>query len=291
MKIGLALGSGGARGWAHLGIIEGLKQMGIQIDVVSGCSIGAYVGAALASDKINELQDWAFELTEWQVLSLLRLGIRRGGLANSSKVFDKLSQEFCAPNFEDMTLPFAITTTDLFTGKEVVFNSGPVGNSIKASCAIPGLFQPVRYQNRWLVDGAVVNPVPVNLCRQLGADFVIAVNLSAGAQFHKIQPQHNTDLNDFDGSLSLDNLFNKWQRKSSDDDMPSIMTVMSNCIDIMQTKITKARLGNDDADFVINMNLHGYNILDFYRSKELHTEGLHAIYRLADQLRYQMGLH
>ena len=179
MKIGLALGAGAARGWTHIGIIEALEKLGVKIDVVAGCSIGAYVGAAYASGKLEGLKEWACSLSDWQVLALMGVGLRRGGIASGQKVFDKLASEFCESTYEDMLKPFAAVATDLYTGREVVFNSGPIGDTIQASCAIPALFAPVAHGDRWLVDGAVVNPVPVNLCRQLGADFVIAVNLNA----------------------------------------------------------------------------------------------------------------
>lgn len=179
MKIGLALGAGAARGWTHIGIIEALEKLGIKIDVVAGCSIGAYVGAAYASGKLEGLKEWACSLSDWQVLALMGVGLRRGGIASGQKVFDKLASEFCVERYEDMLKPFAAVATDLYTGREVVFNSGPIADTIQASCAIPALFAPVAHGDRWLVDGAVVNPVPVNLCRQLGADFVIAVNLNA----------------------------------------------------------------------------------------------------------------
>ncbi len=179
MKIGLALGACAARGWTHIGIIEALEKLGVKIDVVAGCSIGAYVGAAYASGKLEGLKEWACSLSDWQVLALMGVGLRRGGIASGQKVFDKLASEFCESTYEDMLKPFAAVATDLYTGREVVFNSGPIGDTIQASCAIPALFAPVAHGDRWLVDGAVVNPVPVNLCRQLGADFVIAVNLNA----------------------------------------------------------------------------------------------------------------
>ena len=179
MKIGLALGAGAARGWTHIGIIEALEKLGVKIDVVAGCSIGAYVGAAYASGKLEGLKEWACSLSDWQVLALMGVGLRRGGIASGQKVFDKLASEFCLSSYEDMLKPFATVATDLYTGREVVFNSGPIGDTIQASCAIPALFAPVAHGDRWLVDGAVVNPVPVNLCRLLGADFVIAVNLNA----------------------------------------------------------------------------------------------------------------
>ncbi len=179
MKIGIALGSGAARGWAHIGVIQALEEMGIEIDIVSGCSIGSYVGAAYASGKLSELAEWVESLTDWQVFALMGVGFHKGGLVSGLKVFQALEYNFSFETFEELNKPFAAVATDLYSGREVNFMSGSVVQAVKASCAIPGLFPPLLFENRWLVDGGVVNPVPVNMCRMLGADIVIAVNLSA----------------------------------------------------------------------------------------------------------------
>lgn len=202
MKIGLALGSGAARGWAHIGVIQALEEMGIQIDIVSGCSIGSYVGAAYSSGKLKELAEWVESLTEWQVFALMGVGFHKGGLVSGLKVFKALQESFSFDTFEQLNKPFAAVATDLYSGREVNFMSGSVIEAVKASCAIPGLFPPLLYHNRWLVDGGVVNPVPVNMCRLLGADIVIAVNLSA----------------DFRPQSIIDNKFDQGnnQKKTSD---------------------------------------------------------------------------
>ena len=179
MKIGLALGSGAARGWAHIGVIQALEEMGIEIDVVSGCSIGSYVGAAYASGKLPALSEWVESLTDWQVFALMGVGFHKGGLVSGLKVFKALQDNFSFETFEELHKPFAAVATDLYSGREVNFMNGSVIEAVKASCAIPGLFPPLLFENRWLVDGGVVNPVPVNMCRLLGADVVIAINLSA----------------------------------------------------------------------------------------------------------------
>ncbi|MFT5923990.1 MAG: NTE family protein [Paraglaciecola sp.] len=179
MKIGLALGSGAARGWAHIGVIQALEEMGIKIDIVSGCSIGSYVGAAYASGKLSDLAEWVESLTDWQVFALMGVGFHKGGLMSGLKVFKALQDNFSFETFEELNKPFAAVATDLYSGREVNFISGSLVEAVKASCAIPGLFPPLLFENRWLVDGGVVNPVPVNMCRMLGADIVIAVNLSA----------------------------------------------------------------------------------------------------------------
>lgn len=179
MKIGLALGSGAARGWSHIGVIQALEEMGIQIDIVTGCSIGSYVGAAYSSGKLSELAQWVESLTEWQVFSLMGVGFHRGGLVSGQKVFTALKDNFSFETFDELNKPFATVATDLYSGREVNFLKGSVIDAVRASCGIPGLFPPILSNNRWLVDGGVVNPVPVNMCRLLGADIVIAVNLSA----------------------------------------------------------------------------------------------------------------
>lgn len=190
MKIGLALGSGASRGWAHIGVIQALEEMGVEIDIVTGCSIGSYVGATYASGKLPELAQWVESLTEWQVFALMGVGFQKGGLVSGQKVFKALQENFSFDSFEELNKPFAAVATDLYSGREVNFTSGSVIDAVKASCAIPGLFPPLLFNNRWLVDGGVVNPVPVNMCRMLGADIVIAVNLSADFRPQSLVTNH-----------------------------------------------------------------------------------------------------
>jgi len=297
MKIGIALGSGAARGWAHIGVIQALEKLGVKIDVVSGCSIGAYVGAAYASGRLEELKAWASSLTEWQTLSLMGIGIRRGGLASGQKVFDKLSDEFCAASFEAMDKPFACVATDLYSGREVVFNKGDVGNSIQASCAIPALFSPIAYNDRWLVDGAVVNPVPVNLCRQLGADFVIAVNLNA--DFRPLQIARETakheetqEKNEHFFKKSQD-VVRQWfspEPKANSKQAPGILSVMSSSLEILQARVTRSRLAGEPPDILIEPTLTDVGLMEFHRCAELCETGEQVVKRLAEQIRYQLVL-
>ncbi|WP_334020723.1 patatin-like phospholipase family protein [Alteromonas sp. S015] len=259
MKIGLALGAGAARGWTHIGIIEALEKLGVKIDVVAGCSIGAYVGAAYASGKLEGLKEWACSLSDWQVLALMGVGLRRGGIASGQKVFDKLASEFCESTYEDMQKPFATVATDLYTGREVIFNSGPIGDTIQASCAIPALFAPVAHGDRWLVDGAVVNPVPVNLCRQLGADFVIAVNLNADfrpLRLEKLRQDHEENQRKTEDFFTKSqNVLRQWfspdnkeekaiekkgeQHKASSDDVKTEEGIASDVIEKVEEEFTE----------------------------------------------------
>jgi len=298
VKIGLALGAGAARGWAHIGIIRALEDIGVKIDVVAGCSIGAYVGAAYASGKLNELEEWAYSLSEWQVFSLLGIGFRRGGLASGQKVFEKHKAEFCAPSFDEMSLPFTAVATDLYSGKEVIFNKGDVNDAIQASCAIPALFPPIEHEGRWLIDGAVVNPVPVNQCRQLGADFVIAVNLSADFRpqlIEKFEHEHEESQKKTDDFLNKASggFVKQWfspDPKPNKKQAPGIMSVMSGALEILQARVTRSRLAGDPPDLLIEPQLRDVGLLEFQRAEELSIKGKEAVQRIAEQIKYQLDL-
>ncbi len=295
MKVGIALGAGAARGWAHIGIIQALEKLGVKIDIVAGSSIGAYVGAAYASGRLQPLREWATSLTEWQVLSLMGVGIRRGGLASGQKVFDKLASEFCVETFEEMEKPFAVVATDLYSGREVVFNSGALGESVQASCAIPALFSPIAHEDRWLVDGAVVNPVPVNLCRQLGADFVIAVNLNADFRPQRLEKakieheeiQRKTD----DFFTKSQNVVRQWfspETKPNKSNPPGILSIMSSSLEILQARVTRSRLAGDPPDVLIEPQLTDVGLMEFHRAGEMCQRGEETVNRLAEQIRYQL---
>jgi NTE family protein len=326
MKIGIALGSGAARGWAHIGVLQALEELGIEIEVVAGCSIGSYVGAALASGKLQELADWVTTLTEWQVLGLMGVGLHRGGLVSGQKVFQALQDNFSEESFEQLKFPLGIVATDLYSGKEVSFTSGKIIDGVRASCAIPGLFPPSHYQGRWLVDGGVVNSIPVNLCRHLGADRIIAVNLSSdfrpqeieqNKKEHEKNQQKITDF--FSRSQSqIQNWFKSGEDKGKEAEpeeispepepealleeqpattlpptkliTPSMIGVMSSSLDILQARVTRSRLAGDPPDILIEPQLRDFGMMEFYRAKELIEEGRNSVNRIADQIRYQLRL-
>ena len=181
IKIGLALGSGAARGWSHIGVIKALKHMGIDVDIVAGCSIGSLVGAAYACNKLPALEKWVCSFSYWDVLRLMDLSWRRGGLLRGERVFNQYRNVMPVEAIEQCTRRFATVATNLSTGRELWFTEGDLHLAVRASCSIPGLMSPVAHNGYWLVDGAVVNPVPVSLARALGADIVIAVDLQHDA--------------------------------------------------------------------------------------------------------------
>ncbi|MCD6389307.1 MAG: patatin-like phospholipase family protein [Desulfobulbaceae bacterium] len=179
-QIGLALGGGSARGWAHIGIIHALKKIGIKPKIVCGCSIGALVGASYAPGNLKKLESWVHSLTTRTVVSFLELDFSFKGFVDAKRLQTFLNQNVCDEKMEfaDLSKQFATVSTDLETGREIWFTKGSVLNAVWASISLPGLFPPIQSQGRWLVDGGLVNPVPVSICRALDADIVIAVNLN-----------------------------------------------------------------------------------------------------------------
>ena len=289
-RIGLALGSGSARGWSHIGVIRALSEMGIEPDIVCGSSIGALVGAALASGRLDALETWLRQLSVRDMLKLIDLSLAGGGLIQGNK----LAQAFCVfvndVDIETLHPRFGVVATDLDAGRETWFRSGPTLDAVRASIALPGLFPPVQCQGRWLVDGGLVNPVPVSMCRAMGADIVIAVNLNSELTGNKARSEGretrlalNLPQNELIKKF-IDSMAPVKQRveailPSSDEDppIPGIFETMTSAIDIMQDRITKSRLAGDPPDILISPHLAHMGLLEFDRSEEAIEEGLEAV--------------
>ncbi len=177
-KIGLALGSGSARGWAHIGVIRLLQEHGITPTIVSGASTGSLVGAALASGQVDELEKWVRSLTKIEVWRLLDATFSGGGLMTGNRLMRAVREQLVDQPIETLGREYGAVAADLHTGREIWIRKGSMIDAVRASSGLPGLFAPVQHEGRWLIEGGVVNPVPVSLCRALGADFIIAVNLN-----------------------------------------------------------------------------------------------------------------
>ena len=168
LKIGIALGSGSARGWAHIGVLHALKDMGIEPEIVAGCSIGAFVGAAYASDQLDVMEAWSKTLTWKEIISFFDLSLSKGGLIQGEKLFKFIREKAGDPDIETLSRKFGAVATELNTGREVWLREGSLFDSVRASVAFPGLISPSNLHNKWLIDGGLINPVPVSLCRAMG---------------------------------------------------------------------------------------------------------------------------
>jgi len=177
-KIGLALGSGGARGWAHIGAIRALEEAGIKIDYLAGTSIGAFVGGIHAVNQLNELEAFVTEIDWKTIISLLDVEFPTRGLLDGDKIYDLIYSHVLDCNLEETNIPFHCVATDLLRQKAIVLKTGSMVNAVRASISIPGVFTPFNCEERYLVDGGVVNPVPVDVVQAMGSDIVIAINLN-----------------------------------------------------------------------------------------------------------------
>ncbi len=176
-SLGLVLGSGAARGWAHVGVLKALDEMGVKPDVIAGCSVGALVGGAYLLGALEEFQTWARELKPLSALEHFTLKVHRGGLIDTAPAFEAFRSY--DKNIEELGVKYAAIATDLASGEEIVLTKGSVIDAARASSAIPVVFHAVRHGERWLVDGALANPAPVSVARDLGAEVVLAVDLNA----------------------------------------------------------------------------------------------------------------
>ena len=289
--IGLALGSGAARGWAHIGVIQALDDAGIRPAMVAGCSFGALVGAGYAGESMDKLEAWARSIRSWDVMRLLdvRLG---GGLIEGDDLMRSLAKQVEPVNIEQLRVPFAAVATDLEAGREVWLREGSLIDAVHASIAVPGLMSPVRNQGRWLVDGGLTDPVPVSLCRALGADVVIAVNLNSdlvGRHVRDIRgaARHDTDnesglrkwVDGLDERL-LDGRIGKWlEERDKDEPTPGMLDVMAGAINIMQDRITRSRMAGDPPELMISPRLSHIGLLEFERASETIEAGRAAAER------------
>jgi NTE family protein len=289
LRIGLALGSGSARGWAHIGVLQVLREAGWQPDVVCGTSIGALVGAAYVAEQLDRLQAWV-ESLRWQTVVRL-LDIRgSGGLIKGALITDFLRSQFHERRIEDLPRRFAAVATELATGREVWLQSGYVVEAVRASIAIPGVFAPTRHDGRLLLDGALVNPVPVSLCRALGADVVIAVDLNADLLGSHLRDRGRASDAPSDDMTTTEpsqvaSVFARLQRgllrfKSSpatqETPIPSIVDVIAGSVNIMQVRITRSRLAGEPADVLIQPRLAHIAFMDFHRGPAAIEEGRRA---------------
>ncbi|MGE3145444.1 MAG: patatin-like phospholipase family protein [Pseudorhodoplanes sp.] len=279
-SIGLALGGGAARGFAHFGVLRVLQQHGIVPDVIVGTSIGAVIGGCYGAGHLNEFEEWARSLTPRGILGYLDVSLNGSGLIGGSRLGNRLEATLQDRRIEELPLHFAAIATELGSGHEIWLTRGRLVDAVRASYALPGVFSPVYLGGRWLVDGALVNPVPVSAARALGARLVIAVNLNADLLGHGVTiASHGSDENDL-RALEL-------MRKrpgglrgmfSSEKSMlrqflgsatrPGLSRVMIDSFNIMQDRVTRSRLAGDPPDVLINPRLGRIGLFDFHRAKE-----------------------
>ena len=292
LRIGLALGSGAARGWAHIGVIQTLERNGISPDIVCGTSIGALVGAAMVSGELERLDRWVRTLSWQKVIGYFDLTMT-GGLIKGEKLFDFFRNNMEDRDIKDLDRPFGAVATELASGREVWLREGSVFEAVRASISLPGLFTPVGRGDDLLVDGGLVNPIPVSMCRALGAELVIAVDLNADLLSTARRGRSGMAAISADTEAKPESLLDRIQQKlagalsldSTDHDTPSMLDVVTASINIMQVRITRSRLAGEPADSLVTPRLAKFALLDFHRASEAIEEGEAATERAMPQIR------
>lgn len=314
-KIGIALGSGAARGWSHIGVIHELHEMGIRPDIVTGSSIGAVVGAALAAGELDKLADWARALDRIGVIRLLDAKLSGGGFVQGKALLAAFEKILGNPDIEELPMAFGCVATEFGTGREIWLREGRVLDAVRASMALPGVFAPLKQDSRYLLDGGLVNPVPVSLTRAMGADIVIAVNLNGdlvGYDFflQKLplsetssaaadDDENSETAGDVDAHAEDNNgsVFSKWTSSVKDRFdkyasslhkektwQPGLFDIVIGSIDIMQDRITRARMAGEPPDVHITPRLRDVGVMDFDRAEDAIQAGREAAQRESDDL-------
>ena len=300
-RIGLALGSGSARGMSHIGIIESLIEIGLEPAIVCGSSIGALVGAAYVAGRLPELRQWAETATWREVLGLMHVRLSGGGLIDGKNVIAFLRRLGIDAPIEGYAKKFAAVATDLETGREVWLRSGPIDEAVRASITVPGILSPERIDGKWLLDGGLSNPVPVSLCRALGAEVVIAVNLNgdllsrhresgsaAPAESMPARAEHEflgRVLSQLPAALRDQAAQIAQHLMPQEASAPGYFDVLTTSLSIMQEHVTQARLAREPAEVMLVPRLRDFGLMEFGRSKEAIAAGRASVEEALPQLR------
>lgn len=299
-KVGLALGSGSTRGWSHIGVIRALAEAGVTVDYIAGTSIGALVAAVYASGMIDSLEDAVYQFSRKHVFSFRELILPKSGLIDGVRIANFIQQYVLDEPIEKLPVPLAVIATDLYTGEEVVLKNGNIVEAVRASISLPGIFKPVRKDDYLLVDGGLVNPVPVRTVRDMGADFVIAVDLNCDivqrkkpevlpfvddSKYPQKAEQEERAIAGNKAASLLNGKFHeinmaatgKIRQLIARNPQPNIIEVMMTSIKIMESQITTANLKTDPPDVLIQPKLGHINLMEFQRAEESILEG----YRVA----------
>lgn len=301
-KLGLVLGSGAARGWAHVGVLRALDDIGIKADIIAGCSVGALVGGAYLIGALDEFEAWGRELSPLSAIGAFNFWVNRGGLVDTRPAFDAFSA--FDKNIEDLTVKFGAVAADLGTGEEVWITKGSVIEAARASSAIPVLFHAVQRGPRWLVDGAVANPAPVSLARFLGADIVVSVDLNANprvlSRFNPPPPgvpaldpvQQFQPAGTFSGAITsfIQETRNRIDRqvaiaRARAQAKPQLFETAYAAVDIFQMHLTRLRAEASPPDIHLTPDMRDALPNAFDRADEFIDKGRAALLEKADELR------
>lgn len=301
-RIGLALGSGSARGWSHIGVIDALAEAGIEADIVCGASIGSLVGAAYVAGRLDELRQWAEKATWREIVALMDIRVSGGGVVDGAALIRWFRGLGVDGPIEGYTKRYAAIATDLVGGREIWLDSGPIHEAVRASIALPGILSPVKVDEKWLVDGGLSNPVPVSVCRALGADVIIAVNLNGdllGRRFASEPPADTPPQIPNEFLAGVLKQLPAALRESATQIVPRLLPqrastpgyfeVLANSINIMRDYVTRARLAGEPPHVMLAPRLRHIGLMEFNRAAEAIAEGRQCVAQAMPMLRHYCG--
>ncbi len=292
-RIGVALGSGAARGWAHIGVLRALEEAGIPVRYVAGTSIGSVVGAAYVTGRLDTMDEVARSMQLPQLISLIDLTLPRSGLMDGDRIVQLMRQRLPVTNIENLSIPFCAVAADLMSGQEIHIRTGPLIDAVRASLSIPGVFTPADWFGRRLIDGGVVSPVPVQAVRQMGAEYVIAVDLNyalyrgrLGKQTSPARLRPAIPLSVYRTIKKLPiaaRLRRQQTRRRTFSSDPSLLDVLMTSVNILEARVTASSFAIDPPDLVIRPELQDVSFLDFHKADEMIAIGykaaMHALNR------------
>jgi NTE family protein len=283
-NVALVLSSGGARGFAHIGVIKVLENLGYNITSVAGTSMGALVGGIHASGKLNEFEEWVSGLDVMEVLKLTDISLSKKGFVKGTRIIEKMKEIVPDRNIEDLPIPYSAIATDLIRGRERIFNSGSLFDAIRASISIPTFFQPFSMGGDYYVDGGLVNPIPINRVKRHDGDLLAVVDVNADIPHIRVEPLPDEEESWGKSYLRRIRKINahagKHIPKNEKDDI-GLFNLNNRSISIMLNQIAALTLMDHKVDIMIQISKDSYGTYDFYKAGEILREGERATLEVA----------
>ncbi len=272
-KVALVLSSGGARGVAHIGVIEALEELGYEIHSIAGCSIGAVVGGLYASGKLPEFKEWLCNLDKVDLFKLFDFTLSRQGFVKGEKVFKELKNIVDDCNIEDLKIPFVCVAVDILADEEVVFDKGSLFDAMRASAAIPSIVTPMKIKTRLMVDGGVLNPIPVNLVNRISDDILVAVDVNGKVKVEsKDLNKKKKEEKEYQNKVEAfaQKLWSLWPKSQAEEEKKfGILELVTKSLDLMQDKLSDIILAKNPPDILVTVPRNASGTFEFYKSAEL----------------------
>ncbi len=272
----LVLSSGGARGYAHIGVIEALEKHGFSIASVTGCSMGSVVGGMYAAGGLQTFKDWACSLDRTDVFKLYDFAFSAQGIMRGERVFHEIEQRIPDRNIEDLPIPFRAVATDINSQKELIFDRGSLYKALRASSAIPAVVKPAEYDDLELLDGGILNPLPISLAPRLPGDIVVAVDVNANIPYVKSKVTIKEKIEDHSISNHWSELVKKWFQKdpsANNQKKPGFFDLMMQSVDMMQDKITEYTIREHKPDILVRVSRSTCSSFDYHKAEKLIKAG------------------